>query len=70
MIEGVEMAPELTDVQTAVEAASAEETAKITATLIRITGGWSLAEDCVQDAFARALSTGRSPAFRGIPGRG
>lgn len=30
------------------------ETARITATLIRVTGDWSLAEDCVQDAFARA----------------
>ena len=39
----------------AVEAASARETPRITATLIRITGDWSLAEDCVQDAFARAL---------------
>ncbi|MFH5879080.1 RNA polymerase sigma factor [Arthrobacter sp. NA-172] len=49
------MAPELTDARTAVETASAEETARITATLIRVTGDWSLAEDCVQDAFARAL---------------
>ena len=41
--------------QTALAAASAAETARITATLIRVTGDWSLAEDCVQDAFARAL---------------
>ncbi|MGO4471338.1 RNA polymerase sigma factor [Arthrobacter sp. M-10] len=49
------MARELTDARTAVEAASAEENARITATLIRVTGDWSLAEDCVQDAFAKAL---------------
>lgn len=53
-----------TDVRNAVERASAVETARITATLIRVTGDWSLAEDCVQDAFARALSDW--PA-RGIP---
>jgi RNA polymerase sigma-70 factor (ECF subfamily) len=47
--------PELTDVRAAIEAASALETARITATLIRVTGDWSLAEDCVQDAFARAF---------------
>lgn len=50
-----EVLPELTDVRAVVEAASAGETARITATLIRVTGDWSLAEDCVQDAFARAL---------------
>lgn len=49
------MAAALTDVRTAIEGASAAETARITATLIRVTGDWSLAEDCVQDAFARAL---------------
>ncbi|NUU30989.1 sigma-70 family RNA polymerase sigma factor [Arthrobacter sp. C9C5] len=42
-------------VRTAIESASAAETARIIATLIRVTGDWSLAEDCVQDAFARAL---------------
>lgn len=58
------MAPELTKVRTVLAAASAAETARITATLIRVTGDWSLAEDCVQDAFARALVDW--PA-RGIP---
>lgn len=56
--------PELTDVRAAVEAASALETVRITATLIRVTGDWSLAEDCVQDAFARALADWPE---RGIP---
>ncbi len=49
------MASGLTDTRTAVEAASSEQAARITATLIRVTGDWSLAEDCVQDAFAKAL---------------
>ncbi|ONI81790.1 RNA polymerase subunit sigma-24 [Saccharothrix sp. ALI-22-I] len=42
-----------------VEAAVAElfraERGRIVATLIRLTGDWDLAEECVQDAFARAL---------------
>lgn len=53
-----------TEVQAAVAMASAAETARITATLIRVTGDWSLAEDCVQDAFARALIDW---PLRGIP---
>jgi RNA polymerase sigma-70 factor (ECF subfamily) len=56
--------PETAAVRAAVEAASAAETARITATLIRVTGDWSLAEDCVQDAFARALADWPE---RGIP---
>ncbi len=47
--------PGLTGARAALEAASVNETALLTATLIRITGDWTLAEDCVQDAFARAL---------------
>ncbi|WP_349899349.1 RNA polymerase sigma factor [Parafrigoribacterium soli] len=39
----------------AVAAAHTEEWGRIVATLIRITGDWSLAEDCAQDAFATAL---------------
>ena len=45
----------LTDVQSRHRGRLRLETARITATLIRVTGDWSLAEDCVQDAFARAL---------------
>lgn len=58
------MPAEVKDVRTAIEEASAAETARITATLIRVTGDWSLAEDCVQDAFARALVAWPE---RGIP---
>lgn len=56
--------PELTEVQSAITAASASESARINATLIRVTGDWSLAEDCVQDAFARAMADW---PIRGIP---
>nr|WP_232792540.1 RNA polymerase sigma factor [Actinacidiphila yeochonensis] len=39
----------------AVATAYAEERVRIVATLIRLTGDWDLAEECTQDAFARAL---------------
>lgn len=42
-------------VSSAIASASAEETARIVSTLIRVTGDWALAEDCVQDAFAHAM---------------
>ncbi|MEN3362279.1 MAG: polymerase sigma-70 factor, subfamily [Mycobacteriales bacterium] len=38
-----------------VAAVYAEEWGRIVATLIRLTGDWDLAEDCAQEAFARAL---------------
>lgn len=44
------------DVREAVASAAAGERLRIVAALIRMTGDWTLAEDCVQDAFARALS--------------
>lgn len=54
------------DVEQAVAAAFKEEWGKVVATLIRVTGDWSLAEECAQDAFAQALT--RWPAD-GIPKR-
>lgn len=42
-------------VRAAVEAAYRDEWGQIVATLIGWTGGWDLAEDCAQDAFAAAL---------------
>jgi RNA polymerase sigma-70 factor, ECF subfamily len=42
-------------VQEALASAYSSEWARLVATLIRQTGQWTLAEDCVQDAFARAL---------------
>ena len=52
------------DVHTAVSAASVTESTRIIATLIRVTGDWALAQDCAQDAFARALADWPR---RGIP---
>jgi RNA polymerase sigma-70 factor, ECF subfamily len=49
---------------TAVEAAAADSYTRIVATLIRVTGDWTLAEDCAQEALAAALQ--RWPAD-GVP---
>ena len=43
-------------VEEAVARAHREEWGRIVATLIRVTGDWSLAEDCAQDAFESALA--------------
>jgi RNA polymerase sigma-70 factor (ECF subfamily) len=43
------------DVHAAVNAAFREEWGRVVATLIRITSDWDLAEECAQDAFAKAL---------------
>ncbi|WP_229071091.1 RNA polymerase sigma factor [Actinoplanes sp. DH11] len=45
-----------TDAAGAVETAFREEWGRIVATLIRLTGDWDLAEECAQDAFAKALT--------------
>lgn len=50
----------------AVETVFREEWGRLMATLIRTTGDWDLAEECAQDAFARALD--RWPA-EGVPDR-
>ncbi|HEY5076223.1 MAG TPA: RNA polymerase sigma factor [Acidimicrobiia bacterium] len=42
-------------VEGAVVAAFRSEWGRVVATLIRVTGDWDLAEECAQDAFARAL---------------
>jgi len=42
-------------VDAAVAAAFRNEWGRVVATLIRVTGDWDLAEECVQDAFAAAL---------------
>ncbi|MES1212092.1 MAG: sigma factor, partial [Leifsonia sp.] len=44
--------------------AAAEESARIVSTVVRVTNDWELAEDCLQDAFATALT---SWAADGIP---
>jgi RNA polymerase sigma-70 factor (ECF subfamily) len=43
------------DAQTAVSEVFQSDWGKVVAFLIRITGDWDLAEECAQDAFARAL---------------
>jgi RNA polymerase sigma-70 factor (ECF subfamily) len=45
----------VTDVPAAVAAAFRDEWGRVVATLIKVTGDWDLAEECAQDAFARAL---------------
>jgi RNA polymerase sigma-70 factor, ECF subfamily len=45
----------LTDTGGVVAAAFHEEWGRVVATLIRMTGDWDLAEECAQEAFARAL---------------
>ena len=44
------------EVEAEVARAHREEWGRIVATLIRVTGDWSLAEDCAQDAFETALA--------------
>ena len=54
------------EVQAAVSAAFRAEWGRVVATLIAVTGDWDLAEECAQDAFARAL---RSWQRDGVPDR-
>jgi RNA polymerase sigma-70 factor (ECF subfamily) len=45
------------EVEVAVDAAFRQEWGQVVATLIRMTGDWDLAEECAQDAVARAVAT-------------
>jgi RNA polymerase sigma-70 factor (ECF subfamily) len=54
------------DVRAAVAAAFRAEWGQVVATLIGLTGDWDLAEECAQDAFARALEHW---AVDGVPDR-
>ena len=49
-------APGVDDAGAALARAFADEWSRVVATLIRVTGDWSLAEDCAQEAFAAAAS--------------
>ncbi|MET7991200.1 RNA polymerase sigma factor [Amycolatopsis sp. NPDC005232] len=53
--EAAEAADAADAVEAAVTAAFREEGGRVVATLIRLTGDWDLAEECVQEALARAL---------------
>jgi RNA polymerase sigma-70 factor, ECF subfamily len=56
------------EVERAVAAAFREEWGQIVATLIRVTGDWDLAEECAQDAFAKALERWRRDGVPHRPG--
>jgi RNA polymerase sigma-70 factor, ECF subfamily len=56
------------EVAAAVDAAFRGEWGRIVAALIGVTGDWDLAEECAQDAFARALQTWTRDGVPGRPG--
>jgi len=56
------------EVQAAVSAAFRAEWGQVVATLIGITGDWDLAEECAQDAFARALQAWQRDGVPARPG--
>src|SRR5436189_2085084 len=62
------MSAEVAAVKAAVDAAFREEWGRIVATLIRVTGDWDLAEECVQEAFALALDRWRRDGLPRNPG--
>ena len=53
-----------------ISAAFQDQWGRVVATLIRLTGDWDLAEECVQDAFDGRCSAGRWTASRAAPGPG
>ena len=55
-------------VEAALSQAFHDEWGRVLATLIRVTGDWDLAEECVQDAFARALESWRRDGIPDRPG--
>jgi RNA polymerase sigma-70 factor, ECF subfamily len=56
------------EVRAAVGAAFTAEWGQVVATLIAVTGDWDLAEECAQDAFARALVTWERDGVPARPG--
>ncbi|HEV8175718.1 MAG TPA: sigma-70 family RNA polymerase sigma factor, partial [Actinoplanes sp.] len=58
----------MTDPRTAVAAAGADSYARIVAALIRVTGDWTLAEDCAQEALTHALERWPSDGVPANPG--
>jgi RNA polymerase sigma-70 factor, ECF subfamily len=55
-------------VRSAVSAAFGTEWGQVVATLIAVTGDWDLAEECAQDAFARALQAWERDGVPARPG--
>ena len=60
--------PSRAEAAAAVPAVVAAERPAIVATLIRLTGDWDLAEDCVQDAVERALARWSAHGVPAAPG--
>jgi RNA polymerase sigma-70 factor (ECF subfamily) len=58
----------MSDARQAVAAAGADTYARIVATLIRVTGDWTLAEDCAQEALALALEKWPADGVPANPG--
>ncbi len=56
------------EVEAAVVSAFQSDWGRVIATLIRMTGNWDLAEECAQDAFARALDCWRRDGIPRSPG--
>ena len=56
------------EVRSAVSAAFRAEWGQVVATLIAVTGDWDLAEECAQDAFARALQAWERDGVPDRPG--
>jgi RNA polymerase sigma-70 factor (ECF subfamily) len=56
------------EVEAAAREASLGESARIVSTLVRVTGDWDLAEDCMQDALARALEVWERDGIPDNPG--
>ena len=58
----------MTRAEGAVVAAFRDEWARVVATMIRVTGDWDLAEECAQEAFARAVDRWESDGVPDKPG--
>jgi len=58
----------VTRAEGAVAAAVRDEWARVVATMIRVTGDWDLAEECAQEAFARAVDRWESDGVPDKPG--
>jgi len=58
----------VTRAEGAVVAAFRDEWARVVATMIRVTGDWDLAEECAQEAFARAVDRWESDGVPDKPG--
>src|SRR5580698_10404592 len=56
------------EVRSAITDAFHQEWGRVVATLIRVTGDWALAEECAQDAFAKAAERRSRDGVPRLPG--